>query len=76
MKHFSQTFVNYHNCGNGYLDGTNKIVLGGRKCIITIYDPFWKKTIDASNKIANQQDHKLKINQKQTEVTWKDMQNI
>ena len=40
MKHFSQTFVNYHNCGNGYLDGTNKIVLGGRKCIITIYDPF------------------------------------
>ena len=51
MKNFSQTFVNYHACGNGYLDGTNKIVPEGRKSIMPTYDPFWKKTIDTSNKI-------------------------
>ena len=52
MKNFSQTFVNYHGCGNGYLDGTNKIVPEDRKFIMPIYDPFWKKPIDTSSKIA------------------------
>ena len=52
MKNFSQTFVNYHGCGNGYLDGTNKIVPEGRRCIMPTNNPFWKKPIDTSNKIA------------------------
>ena len=26
MVNISQTFVTYHGCGNGYLDGTRKIV--------------------------------------------------
>ena len=52
MKNFSQAFANCHGCGNGYLDGTNKIVPEGRKCIMPTYNPFWKKPIDTSNKIA------------------------
>ena len=52
MKNFSQTFVNYHGCGNGYLDGANKIVPKGRKCIMLTYNPFWKNPMRTSNKIA------------------------
>ena len=52
MKNFSQTFVNYHGSGNGYLDGTNKIVPKGRKCIMPTNNLFWKKTTDTCNKIA------------------------
>ena len=46
MVNFSQTFVVYHDCGNGYLDGTRKIVPKYRKCIAPTYYPFWKKPID------------------------------
>ena len=52
MKNFSQTIVNYHGCGNGYLDITNKIVPEGRECMMPTYDLFWKKTIDTSKTIA------------------------
>ena len=52
MKNFSQTFVNYHGCGNGYLDGTKKIVPEDRKWIMPKYNPFWKNPIHTSNKIA------------------------
>ena len=52
MQNFSQTFVNYHGCGNGYLDGANKIVHEGRKFIMLTYNPFWKNPIHTSNKIA------------------------
>ena len=52
MKSFSQTFVNYHGSGNGYLDGTNKIVPEGRRGMMPTNNPFWKKPIDTSNKIA------------------------
>ena len=44
MKSFSQTFVNYHGSGNGYLDGTNKIVPEGRRSMKPTNNPFWKKT--------------------------------
>ena len=34
MVNFSQTFVVYHGCGNGYLDGTRTIVPENKKkCI-------------------------------------------
>ena len=50
MVNFSQTFVVYHDCGNGYLDGTRKIVPKYRKCIAPTYYPFWKKPIDVCNR--------------------------
>ena len=40
MSKFSQTFAAYYGCGNGYLDGANKIVPKNRKCIMQIYNPF------------------------------------
>ena len=64
MKNFSQTFVNYYGCGNGYLDGTNKIVPEGRKFIMPTYDPFWKKPIDTSSKIAKSARSQIKIKPK------------
>ena len=30
----------YHGCGNGYLDGTRKIVPKNRKCLMKTYFPF------------------------------------
>ena len=57
MVNISQTFVTYHGCGNGYLDGTRKIVPKNRKCIRATHYPFWKKAIDVRNSInksANQ----------------------
>ena len=53
MKNFSRTFVNYHGCGNGYLDGTKKIVSEGRKCIMPTYNPFWKNPIHTSEQNHN-----------------------
>ena len=50
MVNFSQTFVVYHGCGNGYLDGTRKIVPKYRKCIAPTYYSFWKKPIDVCNR--------------------------
>ena len=57
MVNISQTFVTYHGCGNGYLDGTRTIVPKNTKCIRATYYPFWKKPIDvlnSRNKSANQ----------------------
>ena len=31
MVNISQTFVTYNGCGNGYLDGTRKLVPKNRK---------------------------------------------
>ena len=52
MKIFSQTFVTYHGFDNCYLDGTNEIVPEGKRCVMPTNNPFWKKTIDISKKIA------------------------
>ena len=51
MVNVLQTFVVYHGCGNGYLDGTRKIVPKNRKCIAPTYYPFWKKPIDVINRV-------------------------
>ena len=51
MVNISQTFVTYHGCGNGYLDGTRKIVPKNRKYIRTTHYPFWKKPIDVPNRV-------------------------
>ena len=50
MVNFSQECVVYHGCGNGYLDGTRKIVPKNRKCLMPTYYPFWKKSIDVRNR--------------------------
>ena len=52
MKSFSQTFVTYHGCGNCYLDGTNQIITKGKRCLMPRNNPFWKRPIDTTNKIA------------------------
>ena len=67
MKNFSQTFVNYHGCDSGYLDGANKIVPESRKCIMPTYNPFWKNPIDTSNKIAKSTRSQIK---KKTKAKW------
>ena len=64
MKNFSQTIVNYHGCGNGYLDRTNKIVPEGRKCIMPTQNPFWKNPIHTSNKIAKSTRSQIKKKRK------------
>ena len=56
----SQTFVVYHGCGNGYLDGTRKIVPKNRKCIRPTYYPFWKKPIDVRNRVETRAQISLK----------------
>ena len=66
MKNFSQTFVKYHGCGHCYLDGTNKLVPGGRICIMKTNSPFWKNQIDTSNKIAKSTRNQLKMKQRAT----------
>ena len=60
MGKFSQTFVAYHGCGNFYYDGTSKIVSKGRKCIISTYNPFWKRPIDVYNKVETRDQLKTK----------------
>ena len=60
MVNISQTFVVYHGCGNGYLDGTRKIVPKNRKCIRPTYYPFWKKPIDVRNRVETRAQIKLK----------------
>ena len=61
MKNYSQTFVQYHSCGNSYLDGTNMLIETGRRCATPTYNPFWKRPIDSNNKIAKSTRNKLKI---------------
>ena len=60
MVNISQTFVVYHGCGNGYLDGTRKIVPKNRKCIRPTYYPFWKKPIDVRNRVETRAQISLK----------------
>ena len=60
MVSFSQEFVVYHGCGNGYLDGTGKIVPKNRKCIMPTYYPFWKKPIDLRNRVETRPQVNLK----------------
>ena len=60
MINISQTFVVYHGCGNGYLDGTRKIVPKNRKCIRPTYYPFWKKPIDVRNRVETRAQISLK----------------
>ena len=76
MKKFSQTFVNYHGCGNGYLDGANKIVPEGRKCIMPTYNPFWKNPINTLNKIAKSTRSQIKKKTKAKKKLYKDMRKI
>ena len=61
MKNYSQTFVQYHGCGNSYLDGTNMLIETGRRCAAPTYNPFRKRPIDVNNKIAKSTRNKLKI---------------
>ena len=60
MVNISQTFVVYHGCGNGYLDGTRKIVPKNRKCIRPTHYPFWKKPIDVRNRVETRAQISLK----------------
>ena len=60
MVNFSQTFVVYHGCGNGYIDGTRKIVPKNRRCIAPTYYPFWKRPIDVRNKVETRAQLKVK----------------
>ena len=60
MVNFSQTFVVYHGCGNGYIDGTRKIVPKNRRCIVPTYYPFWKRPIDVRNKVETRAQLKVK----------------
>ena len=60
MVNFSQRFVVYHGCGNSYLDGTRKMVPRNRKCIAPTYCPFWKKPINARNKVETRAQLKVK----------------
>ena len=61
MKSFSQTFVNYHGCGNCYLDGTNQIITKGKRCLTPRNNPFWKRPIDTTNKKAKSTRSQLKF---------------
>ena len=60
MVNVLQTFVVYHGCGNGYLDGTRKIVPKNRKCIAPTYYPFWKNPIDVINRVETRAQIKSK----------------
>ena len=60
MVNISQTFVTYHGFGNGYLDGTRKIVPKNRKYIRATRYPFWKKRIDVRNRVETRAQIKLK----------------
>ena len=60
MVNISQTFVVYHGCGNGYLDGTIKILPKNRKCVRPFHYPFWKKPIDVRNRVETRAQISLK----------------
>ena len=60
MVNFSEKFVVYHGCDNGYLDGTRKIVPKNRKCIAPTYFSFGKKPIDVSNRVETRAQLKSK----------------
>ena len=60
MVNISHTFVTYHGCGNGYLNGTRKIVPENRKCIRATFYPFWKKSIDVRNRVETSAQTELK----------------
>ena len=60
MVNFSQTIVIYHGCGNGYIDGTRKIVPKNKRCIAPTYYPFWKRLIDVRNKAERRAQLKVK----------------
>ena len=60
MVNISQTFVTYHGCGNGYLDGTIKIIPQNRKCIRATHYRFWKKPIDVHNRVETRAQIKSK----------------
>ena len=60
MVNISQTFVTYHCCGNGYVNGTRKIVPKNRKCIRVTNYPFWKKPIEVRNRVETRAQMKLK----------------
>ena len=66
MKKFSQTFVRYHGRGHCYLDGTKTLIQTGRRCVMETNNPFWKKPIDACNKIAKSTRNQLKTEAKQS----------
>ena len=57
MVNISQTFVVYHGCGNGYLDGTRKILPKNRKCVRPTHYPFWKRPIDIRNRVKATKDY-------------------
>ena len=61
MKNITQTFVTYHGCGNCYIDGTNKIVPKGRRCINPTHNPFWKNLVDVRNKVQTRAQIKSKV---------------
>ena len=60
MVNISQTFVTYHGCGNGYPDGTRKIIPKNRKCIRATHYRFWKKPIDVHNRVETRAQIKSK----------------
>ena len=60
MVNISQRFVTYHGCGNGYLDGTRKIIPKNRKPITATHYPFWKKAIDVRNRVETRAQIQLK----------------
>ena len=60
MVNISQTFVTYHGSGNGYLDGTRRIVQKNRKCIRATHYPFRNKQIDVRNRVETRAQIKLK----------------
>lgn len=46
--------------GNGYLNGTRKIVPKNRKCIRATHYPFWKNPIDVRNRLETRAQIKVK----------------
>ena len=62
MVNISHTFVTYNGCGNGYLNGTRKIVPKNRKCIRATHYPFWKKSINVRNTVETIAQIELKPN--------------
>ena len=60
MVNISWTFVVYHGCGNGYFDGTRKIVPKNRKCIRPTHYLFWKKPINVHNRVETRAQISLK----------------
>ena len=61
MKNITQTFVTYHGCGNCYVDGANKIVPKGRRCINPTHNPFWENLVDVRNKVQTRAQIKSKV---------------